>query len=91
MLVLTRKKNESIEIEGGIRVTVVDIRGDRVRIGVEAPGEISVHRQEVADAIRRERLAAVCPDCGCELIECRCQGGGGRVQCAKGGGPWLTL
>lgn len=55
MLVLSRKKSESIEIDGGkIKITVVEIRGDRARLGIEAPKEISVHRQEVADAIHRE-------------------------------------
>jgi carbon storage regulator len=54
MLVLSRKRNESIIIGDDITITVVDIRGDKVRLGVEAPIEISVHRQEVYEAIRRE-------------------------------------
>jgi carbon storage regulator len=53
MLVLTRKKNESIIINGNISVVVVEIRGDKVRLGVEAPKEVSVHRSEVAEAILR--------------------------------------
>lgn len=53
-LVLSRKKNESIEIGDSITVSVVEIRGDKVRLGVKAPKHIKVHRQEVADAIRRE-------------------------------------
>jgi carbon storage regulator len=51
MLVLSRKKNESIVINDDIRVTVVEIRGDKVRLGIVAPKEIPVHRQEVHDAI----------------------------------------
>jgi carbon storage regulator len=53
MLVLSRKKNESIVINDDVIVTVVEIRGDKVRLGVEAPKEISVHRREVWDAINR--------------------------------------
>ncbi len=54
MLVLSRKKNESIVIGNGITIVVVDIRGDKVRLGVEAPKETPVHRSEVAAAIARE-------------------------------------
>ena len=53
MLVLSRKVNESIVINDDITIVVVDIRGDKVRLGVEAPKEVPVHRQEVYDAIRR--------------------------------------
>ena len=55
MLVLTRKKNESIVINDTIRVTVVEIRGDKVRLGIEAPREIEVHRQEVYEQIHGKR------------------------------------
>lgn len=53
MLVLSRKKNESIVINDDIRIVVVEIRGDKVRLGVEAPREVPVHRREVYDAIQR--------------------------------------
>lgn len=53
MLVLSRKKNENIRIGQDIVVTVVEIRGDKVRLGIEAPKEVPVHRQEVFDAIQR--------------------------------------
>lgn len=53
MLVLSRKKNESIIINNDITIVVVEIRGDKVRLGVEAPKEVPVHRREVYDAIRR--------------------------------------
>jgi carbon storage regulator len=51
MLVLSRKKNESIVIADTITVTVVEIRGDKVRLGIVAPRDVPVHRQEVFDAI----------------------------------------
>ena len=55
MLVLSRYKDESIVIgEGDVIVTVVDIRGDRVRLGIQARNDISVHRQEVYDAIKHQ-------------------------------------
>ena len=57
MLVLSRKKNESIVINNDITIVVVEIRGDKVRLGVEAPKEVPVHRQEVFDAIRRNDLS----------------------------------
>jgi len=55
MLVLSRKKNESIVIDDDITIVVVEIRGDKVRLGVEAPKEIPVHRQEVFEAIKRNQ------------------------------------
>ena len=54
MLVLSRQRAESIFIGDNIKITVVDIRGDKVRLGIEAPTEIPVHRQEVYEAIQRE-------------------------------------
>ena len=51
MLVLSRKKNESIVINNDIVITVVEIRGDKVRLGIEAPKDVPVHRQEVYEAI----------------------------------------
>lgn len=57
MLVLSRKKNESIVINNDIRIVVVEIRGDKVRLGVEAPREVPVHRHEVYEAIQEKRQA----------------------------------
>jgi carbon storage regulator len=57
MLVLSRKKNESIVINNDITIVVVEIRGDKVRLGVEAPKEVPVHRREVYDAIQRNSRA----------------------------------
>jgi carbon storage regulator len=53
MLVLSRKKDESIIINDNIVVTVVEIRGDKVRLGFDAPKEVPIHRREVYDAIKR--------------------------------------
>lgn len=53
MLVLSRKQNESIVINDDITIVVVQIRGDKVRLGIEAPKEVPVHRSEVYEAIRR--------------------------------------
>ena len=77
MLVLSRKNNESIIISDNITVTVIEIRGDKVRLGIEAPKDVSVHRREVYEAIHaqdppsqvksRERdpgTAPVSPDAG---------------------------
>lgn len=57
MLVLSRKRDESVVIGTGkeaIRIIIVDIRGDKVRLGIEAPAHVPVHRQEVYEAIQRE-------------------------------------
>ena len=53
MLVLSRKKNERVMLGHNIALTVIEIRGDKVRLGFEAPEDIEVHRQEVYDAIKR--------------------------------------
>ncbi len=55
MLVLSRKKNESIVISNNITIVVVEIRGDKVRLGIDAPKETPVHRREVFDAVRRQQ------------------------------------
>src|SRR5947209_15155975 len=58
MLVLSRQRDETIMIGDDIEITVVDIRGDKVRLGINAPKEVMVHRKEVYEAIRRENRAA---------------------------------
>lgn len=58
MLVLSRQKDQSIVIGDDIQVTIVDIRGDKVRLGINAPRNISVHRKEIYEAVKRENLAA---------------------------------
>lgn len=70
MLVLSRKKNESIIINDNITVTVIEIRGDKVRLGIEAPKDVTVHRREVYEAIQNQSRARdagptpVSPDAG---------------------------
>lgn len=55
MLVLSRHRDEQIIIGDDIKITVVDIRGDKVRLGIDAPKEVSVHRSEIYDAIQRQK------------------------------------
>ena len=59
MLVLSRKFNESIVIDGGIRITIVEICGNRIRLGIEAPKEVGVMREELVVAATNEMAAAV--------------------------------
>ena len=58
MLVLSRKKNESIVINDSITLVIVEIRGDKVRLGIDAPKDVSVHRKEVYDAINSQRTGS---------------------------------
>jgi carbon storage regulator len=58
MLVLSRKRDESIMIGEDVEITVVEVRGDVVKLGVRAPRSVSVHRKEVFEAIQRENIAA---------------------------------
>jgi carbon storage regulator len=58
MLVLSRQRDETIMIGDDIEITVVDIRGDKVRLGINAPRQVQVHRKEVYEAIKRENTAA---------------------------------
>lgn len=55
MLVLSRLREQSIMIGDNVKITIVDVRGDKVRLGIEAPQSVAVHRQEVYDAIKREQ------------------------------------
>ncbi len=58
MLVLSRTRDETIMIGDDVEITIVDIRGDKVRLGINAPSHIPVHRKEVYDAIKRENARA---------------------------------
>lgn len=58
MLVLTRKLNQSIVIDGTIEVVVLEVRGEQVRIGIKAPKDVPVHRKEIYDQIQEENRAA---------------------------------
>lgn len=61
MLVLSRRPQESIMIGDDIELTVVDIRGDKVRLGIKAPSDVAVHRKEIYDVIMKERhQASIC-------------------------------
>ena len=55
MLVLSRQRDESIMIGDDVEITIVDVRGDKVRLGINAPKNIPVHRREIYDAIQREK------------------------------------
>ena len=58
MLVLSRKRNESVVINDQIVVTVIDVRGDKVRLGIQAPRDVPIHRSEVMAAIQRAQAVA---------------------------------
>lgn len=63
MLVLTRKPDQSIMVGGEIEITILEVRGEQVRVGIRAPREVSIHRKEVFDQIREEnRSAMAAPD-----------------------------
>ncbi len=86
MLVLSRKKNERIVINDNITIVVVEIRGDKVRLGIDAPKEVPVHRQEVHDAIKaseQKKVVNKCKGCGYSISpavdycgECVCESDG---------------
>jgi carbon storage regulator len=86
MLVLSRQVDETIMIGDDIEVTVVDIRGDKVRLGITAPKEIAVHRKEVYEAIKRENrdAARVKPE---DLPHIGKVGNGGNVNPQPGPRP----
>ena len=63
MLVLSRHRDESIMIGDNIVITIVDIRGDKVRLGIQAPTNVPVHREEVYEAIKREAASATSNSC----------------------------
>ena len=62
MLVLSRKIGESIQIAGGIRVTVTEVRGGRVRLSIEAPSDVRVLRKEIADAAEKKPESEIASD-----------------------------
>jgi len=69
MLVLTRRINESIVINDDVSVLVVEVRGDRVRLGIEAPKDVAVHRKEVYDVIKESRPDKSAKRMGNRLVE----------------------
>ncbi len=62
MLVLSRQRDESIMIGDDVEITIVDVRGDKVRLGITAPKTIPVHRREIYDAIQREKAQKAAAD-----------------------------
>ena len=82
MLVLSRQRDETIMIGDDVEITVVDIRGDKVRLGINAPRHIQVHRKEVYDAIKRENQQAAClsPQDVADLAEKKDENGGRRKE-----------
>ena len=81
MLVLSRQRDETIMIGDEVEVTIVDIRGDKVRLGISAPREVTVHRKEVYEAIKRENRAAA---------QVRPEDLGGSSGPSQQGGPKLA-
>ena len=69
MLVLSRQRDESIIIGDDIVITIVDVRGDKVRLGISAPPHVSVHRKEIYEAIKREAESGQRPGCGDGHVE----------------------
>ncbi|MGI6123178.1 MAG: carbon storage regulator CsrA [Acetivibrionales bacterium] len=59
MLVLTRKKGQSLMIGHDIELSVIDIQGDQVRIGINAPKNVTIHRKEIFEEIKKENLSAI--------------------------------
>jgi carbon storage regulator len=62
MLILSRKPGETVVIDGRIRVKIIRVEGDVVKIGIEAPVDVSIHRQEVYDEIQRSNQEAATPE-----------------------------
>ena len=65
-MVLSRQKDESIIIGDDVEVTIVDVRGDKVRLGINAPRSISVHRKEIYEAIQREKAEKAAQEAAAE-------------------------
>ena len=82
MLVLSRQRDEAIMIGDEVEITVVDIRGDKVRLGITAPRHIQVHRKEVYEAIKREneQAAKLRPDDVATIVEDKNKGKTGSDQ-----------
>jgi carbon storage regulator len=68
MLVLSRQRDETIMIGDEIEITIVDIRGEKVRLGINAPPHVAVHRKEVYEAIKREKQAAAVKNGGPAVV-----------------------
>lgn len=69
MLVLTRKLNESIMVGDDVKITIVDVKGDQVKLGITAPRQIAVHREEVYREIQKENQQAALSKPSLENLE----------------------
>ena len=74
MLVLSRKQGEQLVIDGRITITVVEIRGDKVRLAFDAPGEVAIHRQEVWQRIQASQLEPQALPLGQHVADCLATG-----------------
>jgi len=89
MLVLSRQRDESIMVGDDVEITIVDVRGDKVRLGITAPKSIPVHRREIYDAIQREKAEAKAAHAQSEggapegAVEARKQHGGNTSEQAE--------
>jgi carbon storage regulator len=77
MLVLSRKQGEAISIGTDVVISVIEILNGRVRLGIEAPVSVPVHRVEVREAIQQGNSRNCCPNCLKRLTECQCETGPG--------------
>ena len=59
MLVLTRKKGQALMIGNDVEISIIDIQGDQVRIGINAPKNVTIHRKEIYEEIRKENMSAI--------------------------------
>ena len=89
MLVLSRQRDEAIMIGDDVEITVVDIRGDKVRLGITAPRHIQVHRKEVYEAIKREneQAAKLRPDDVADIVDKKKDKGESTGGADPGQGP----
>ncbi|MBW7996642.1 MAG: carbon storage regulator CsrA [Candidatus Glassbacteria bacterium] len=84
MLILTRKQGESVAIGDDIQITVVEIQGKQVKLGVKAPREVAVHRQEIYEKIQQENIRASQVD-AFDLSELKDAAGGSEEEDGKEG------
>jgi carbon storage regulator len=83
MLVLTRKSGERLKIGHEITITVLEVAGGQVRLGIEAPSEVSVHREEIYERIRQENIKAAAPPAERVLDVARALRAGARSSTGK--------
>jgi carbon storage regulator len=90
MLVLSRQRDETVVIGDDIEIKIVDIRGDKVRLGITAPPHISVHRKEVYEAIQKENQSAACVNpqdlAGVNTVAAKPNAPGNERRSSKGSG-----